>query len=270
MSSEVLGRFLLRVARPRLPHALWLLDLALPLAEEAVEVTAPAIKAPDTAWQPRVCQNKCFFSAAATSTGGKDGDEPYAQPCCRDEAPGLASLPCGVAGCVLGSGGSADPAMVLCALSLPSSCAGTGGTHHSPAGAHGARARERRDGSATGRLPAAGTAGEESSTGERGHGQCKPAPEGDLSVCLSVCHRAWSRALTGCQAVPLHAPRGLLVLEGKVWPFPPVSETRPASPRNKLLLKALASEELCSAKPSVERRGDPVPLQLGTQRRRAA
>lgn len=118
MSSEVLGRFLLRVARPGLPHALWLLDLALPLAEEAVEVTAPAIKAPDTAWQPRVCQNKCFFSAAATSTGGKDGDEPYAQPCCRDEAPGLASLPCGVARCVLGSGASADPAMVLCAPQL--------------------------------------------------------------------------------------------------------------------------------------------------------
>lgn len=57
----------------------------------------------------------------------------------------------------------------------------------------------------------------------------------------------------GCQAVPLRAPRGLPVLEGKVWPFPPVSETRPASPRNKLLPKALAKrgavlgQAVCSA-----------------------
>lgn len=37
-----------------------------------------------------------------------------------------------------------------------------------------------------GRLPAARPAGEEPGTGERGHWQCKAAPDGDLSVCLSV------------------------------------------------------------------------------------
>lgn len=112
-------------------------------------------------------------------------------------------------------------------------------------------------------------AGEELSTGDQGHWQCKPIPNGHLSVCLSVCHRGWSGALTGCQAVPLCAPRGLLVLEGKVWLFPPVSETCPASLRNKLLLKAIASKEPSSAKLSAERQGDPVPLQPGTQQRRA-
>lgn len=83
MSPEVLGRF----------RALRLLDSAFPLAEEAVEVIAPAIKAPDTTWQPRVWRNKCFFSAAASSKGEKDGDEPCAPTCCRDGAPGAASLP---------------------------------------------------------------------------------------------------------------------------------------------------------------------------------
>lgn len=38
----------------------------------------------------------------------------------------------------------------------------------------------------TGRLLAVWPAGEEPGTGERGHWQCKPAPDGDLSVCLSV------------------------------------------------------------------------------------
>lgn len=64
----------------------------------------------------------------------------------------------------------------------------------------------------------------------------------------------------GCQAIPLHAPRGLLVLEGKLWPFPPVSERRSASPRNEPLLKALASEKPSSAKPSAEwQRPRPAP-----------
>ena len=184
MSSEVLGRFLLRVARPGLPHALWLLDSALPLAEEAVEVTAPAIKAPDTAWQPRVCQNKCFFSAAATSTGGKDGDEPCAQPCCRDGAPGLASLPHGVAECVLGSGGSADPATVLLALSLPPSCAGAGGTPCSLAGAHGAGARERGSGSARAGCRQPGRLGRSPALVSGGTGSASPL---QTQICLFVC-----------------------------------------------------------------------------------
>lgn len=185
MSSEVLGRFLLRVAHPELPHALWLLDSALPLAEEAVEVTAPAIKAPDTARQPRVCQNKRFFPAVATSTGGKDGDEPCAQPCCRNGAPGLASLPHGVAGCVLGSGGSTDPAMVLRALSFLPSCTGAGWDPLLSRWSSWSQGKGETGRLRTGRLPAAGLAGEEPSTGERGHWQCKPAPDGDLSVCLS-------------------------------------------------------------------------------------
>lgn len=148
---------------------------------------------------------------------------------------------------------------------VPSAChsrvPGPGGSR-SPAGAHGARAKQRQAGTArAGCLP---PAGEEpgmvsGALAVRAHSQRR-------SVCLSVCQRAWSGALTGCQAVPLPAPRGLLVLEGKVWPFPPVSETRPASPRNKLLPKALASEEPGSARLSAECWGDPVPLQLGSQR----
>lgn len=124
-SSEALERLLLRVARPGLPHALWLLDSALPLAEEAAEVTAPAIKAPDTAPQPP--EQMGFSPAAATSAGGKDGDEPGAQPRCRDRAPGGAGIsPRGVAGWALGSGRSTDLPMALPALRFPPSCAGAG------------------------------------------------------------------------------------------------------------------------------------------------
>lgn len=51
-----------------------------------------------------VGKKKVYFSAAATSKGGKDGDEPPALPACPDGAPGPASLPaawpgvCGVSG----------------------------------------------------------------------------------------------------------------------------------------------------------------------------
>lgn len=123
----------------------------------------------------------------------------------------------------------------------------------------------RGQGQKSGHAVGSQAAGEESSTFERGHWQCKPIL---MEICLSVCHRAWSRALTGFQAVPLRALRGLLVLEGRVWPFPPVSETCPASLRNKLLLKALASKEPSPTKMSAEPQGDPVPLQPGTQQRR--
>lgn len=95
-----------------------------------------------------------------------------------------------------------------------------------------------------------------------GHWQCEPAADGDLSVGPPVCHRAWSAALTGCQAIPLRVLRGLLVLEGKVWPFPLVSGTCPASLRNKLLPKALASEEMLSPKAAAEQQGDPAPSSL--------
>lgn len=107
-------------------------------------------------------------------------------------------------------------------------------------------------------LPAAGRLGRSPALVSGGTGSA--ARSRWRAVCLSVCHRAWSGAPMGCQAFPLHAPRGLLVLEGKVWPFPWVSERRLASLRNKLLLKALASKELCSTKLSAERLGDPVPL----------
>lgn len=66
----------------------------------------------------------------------------------------------------------------------------------------------------------------------------------------------------GCQAIPLRVLRGLLVLEGKVWPFPLVSGTCPASLRNKLLPKALASEEMLSPKAAAEQQGDPAPSSL--------
>lgn len=106
-----------------------------------------------------------------------------------------------------------------------------------PTGAHGAGPGQERHGST--RAGSGRRAGEEPSSGQRGHGQCEPAADGGLSVSLSVGHRAWSTALTGCQAIPLHVLRGLLVLEGKVWPLPLVSETCPASLRSKPLPKAL-------------------------------
>lgn len=252
------------------PHALWLLDSALPLAEEAAEGTAPAIKVPDTAWQPRVCQNKCFFSAAASSTGGKDGDEPRAQPCCCDRALCLAPVPRGAAGCVLGSGRRVATVPAPRALGLPPSCAGAGGPPLCRWSAW-SRGRAETGWLRTGGRPAAGRLGRIPALVRGGTGNASPLPRDiRLFVCLSVCRWAWSGALTGCQAIPLHAPRGLLVLEGKLWPFPPVSETRPASPRNKPLPKALASEKPSFAKPSAERQGDPLPLQPSTQQRRAA
>lgn len=82
-------------------------------------------------------------------------------------------------------------------------------------------------------------------------------------------HRAWRATLTGCQAIPLRGQL-LLLLEGKVWPFLLMSEACLASLRNKLLPKAMASEEMFSLKAAVEQQGDPVPLQLGMQHKRAS
>lgn len=42
---------------------------------------------------PACLGKNVYFSAAATSKGGKDGDEPRALPACRDGAPGPASPP---------------------------------------------------------------------------------------------------------------------------------------------------------------------------------
>lgn len=186
MSSEVLGRFLLDVAHPGLPHALWLLDLALLLAEEAVEVTTPATKAPVTAQQPRVSEQMFFFSVAATSTGGKDGDESCAQPCCHDGAWGWHLSPAAQPGVCWGR----EELLSLQWGCLPSAfCPRVLGLVGRPVlpreltePGHG------RDGTAP-HTRAAGSwpAGEEPSTGERRHWQCSPLPmESCLSVCLSV------------------------------------------------------------------------------------
>lgn len=207
-----------------------------------------------------VGKKKVYFSAAATSKGGKDGDEPPALPACPDGAPGPASLPAawpGVCGGQRPLPGRGGPAARVPGPGHP----------RATTGAHGARARHKRDGST--RAGSDSRAGDEPRTRERGHRQCEPTADGDPSVCLSVGHRAWRATLTGCQAIPLRGQL-LLLLEGKVWPFLLMSEACLASLRNKLLPKAMASEEMFSPKAAVEQQGDPVPLQLGMQHKRAS
>lgn len=92
MSSEVLGRFLLDAARPGLPHTLWLLDLALLLAEEAVEVTTPAIKAPVTAQQPRVSEQMFFSRLLPLAQEGRMETSPAPSPAATME-PGSGICP---------------------------------------------------------------------------------------------------------------------------------------------------------------------------------
>lgn len=124
-----------------------------------------------------VGKKKVYFSAAATSKGGKDGDEPPALHACPDGAPGPASLPAawpGVRGGQRPLPGRGGPAARVPGPGHP----------RATTGAHGARARHKRDGST--RAGSDSRAGDEPRTRERGHRQCEPTADGDPSVCLWV------------------------------------------------------------------------------------
>lgn len=73
-----------------------------------------------------------------------------------------------------------------------------------------------------GQAPAAGL-GRSPAPDSEGTGSASLLP---TEICRSVGHRAWSVALTGCQAISLRILRELLVLEGKVLPLPLVKHAQ--------------------------------------------